>query len=471
MGGNRGRKEMKKPTKGSGLNPCLQPDGSQLGIPNEFTEDPSGASQPIVLALHEEPLDETYATSSSTAARMAYNYTLPSSLVADGTSYDYPLPSSSMAHPTSYSTAFAHMTAPWAVETPAPPSTTLMRDRLSETPMSHHPAGDALPFCGAPDLATTIRPMCLPTPSILQYPQELSFEGSQRISQIARPSPYPIVSSGIRRVFAYGPRRPSETERGSFVIIGVIKAGANHTITSRRQTRRTLLPTSTLLPPPTPEAPTNETDETPIQNITQLPPDQLSKVIQEAKNGMRRRLVCTNIFPTQVEANSFAEDAITDALRTLITDPHCWVLDRAKDGKAISQVLQIPNSIRTLFKNVACAQVLIGYGIHVCDDDLLLDQTQIRESVCGRIQHLLRDYNFLYTEECTLFAELHSLLTTNIGSSPTIWASCPHPSIDIRHLDNAGSTLQVVGRRRCGYYRWSRCTSRCCPEQRIARGP
>ncbi|KAI5989398.1 hypothetical protein F5J12DRAFT_864333, partial [Pisolithus orientalis] len=362
-GGNRGRKEMKKPTKGSGLNPCLQPDGLSAHY-----------------AGNEEPLDETYATSSSTAARMAYNYTLPSSLVADGTSYDYPLPSSSMAHPTSYSTAFAHMTAPWAVETPAPPSTTLMRDRLSETPMSHHPAGDALPFCGAPDLATTIRPMCLPTPSILQYPQELSFEGSQRISQIARPSPYPIVSSGIRRVFAYGPRRPSETERGSFVIIGVIKAGANHTITSRRQTRRTLLPTSTLLPPPTPEAPTNETDETPIQNITQLPPDQLSKVIQEAKNGMRRRLVCTNIFPTQVEANSFAEDAITDALRTLITDPHCWVLDRAKDGKAISQVLQIPNSIRTLFKNVACAQVLIGYGIHVCDDDLLLDQTQIRES-------------------------------------------------------------------------------------------
>ncbi|KAI6003490.1 hypothetical protein F5J12DRAFT_838209 [Pisolithus orientalis] len=374
MGGNRGRKEMKKPAKGSGLNPCLQPDGSQLGIPNEFTEDPSGASQPIMLALHEEPLDETYATSSSTAARMAYNYTLPSSLVADGTSYDYPLPSSLMAHPTSYSTAFAHMTAPWAHNFDA---------RLSETPMSHHPAGDALPFCGAPDLATTIQPMCLPTPSILQYPQELS--------------PYPIVSSGIRHVFAYGPRRPSETERGSFVNIGVIKAGANHTITSRRQTRRTLPPTSTLLPPPTPEAPTNETDETPIQNITQLPPDQLSKVIQEAKNGMRRRLICTNIFPTQVEANSFAEDAITDALRTLITDPH-WVLDRAKDGKAISQVLQIPNSIRTLFKNVARAQVLIGYGINVCDDDLLLDQTQIRESVRGRIQHLLRDYNFLYTE-------------------------------------------------------------------------
>ncbi|KAI6152667.1 hypothetical protein BKA82DRAFT_4352080 [Pisolithus tinctorius] len=237
---------MKKPAKGSGLNPCLQPDGSQLGIPNEFTQDPSQASQPILLALHEEPLYETStsndvggllssfdqahsspavdyalsstttnsATSSSTANHMSYICAFPSSSTADCVSYNYTLPSS-MADHMLYLTTLAHMIVPWEVETLALPSTTSMRNRLPEALMgSHYPAGDTLPFCEAPGAAAVIRPMCLPTPTTSQYPWELSLEASQRISQIARPSPYPTVSSGIRRVFAYGPKHPSETECG-----------------------------------------------------------------------------------------------------------------------------------------------------------------------------------------------------------------------------------------------------------------
>ncbi|KIN99269.1 hypothetical protein M404DRAFT_30691 [Pisolithus tinctorius Marx 270] len=57
-------------------------------------------------------------------------------------------------------------------------------------------------------------------------------------------------------------------------------------------------------------------------------------------------------------------------------DP-CWVVDRTKDGKIISQVIQVVNNVQTLFKNVVHAQVLLGYNINVHDDGLLLDPAHI----------------------------------------------------------------------------------------------
>ncbi|KAI6118626.1 hypothetical protein EV401DRAFT_2072038 [Pisolithus croceorrhizus] len=54
MRNNQGRKSMKKPSKGSGLNPCLQPDMSQLGIPSEFTHDPTQIPESAMSAFQEE---------------------------------------------------------------------------------------------------------------------------------------------------------------------------------------------------------------------------------------------------------------------------------------------------------------------------------------------------------------------------------------------------------------------------------
>ncbi|KAI6095635.1 hypothetical protein F5141DRAFT_1221653 [Pisolithus sp. B1] len=54
MRNNQGRKSMKKPLKGSGLNPCLQPDMSQLGIPSEFMHDPTQIPESAMSAFQEE---------------------------------------------------------------------------------------------------------------------------------------------------------------------------------------------------------------------------------------------------------------------------------------------------------------------------------------------------------------------------------------------------------------------------------
>ncbi|KAI5984292.1 hypothetical protein EDD15DRAFT_2201339 [Pisolithus albus] len=134
------------------------------------------------------------------------------------------------------------------------------------------------------DTHAMIAPICLPTRSRSRYPQQLPAETIQQISQLHRPNPYPVVSSGIRRVFAYGPRRPSETERGAFVNIGVIRTGSDREITGCRPTRRMLPPspldTAHHVPPPPPciqSPPSQQLTAAAARTISEIEAGQLNK--------------------------------------------------------------------------------------------------------------------------------------------------------------------------------------------------
>ncbi|KAI5981098.1 hypothetical protein EDD15DRAFT_2204558 [Pisolithus albus] len=427
MRSNRGRKlqSMQKPPKGSGLNPCLQPDTSQLGIPSEFTQDPMAIPQPALNVLQEE-ID-------------GYNHETSVSAFVGSDNY----PRSSMVQERLWpSTNFLPATSSERF-IPPPIAQGIPSYTASQFPVAlapYLPAGDALPLCEAADGHVTVAPISLPTPSSSSYPRRLSTEASAQISQIARPNPYPIISSGIRRVFAYGPRRPSESERGAFVNIGVIRTGTDREITGRRATRRTLLPSQAIsetdlgqpsasyqaLPPSPHASPPRQQNEAAARTISEMEAARLSQVVVEAKHGMRRRLICRNAFPSQLEALSFAEDALAEAVSKVIGTFE-YSVDQSKDKKIISQVARIIDPVRTLFKNVARAQ--------------------IREAVRLRVEYLLQDHNFLYTDLNQEFRREfgHCALTHTLISSVWTMPGAIAKSLDTNDAATINGLVALAG--------------------------
>ncbi|KAI6163168.1 hypothetical protein EDD17DRAFT_1571618 [Pisolithus thermaeus] len=433
MRSNRGRKNMKKPSKGSGLNPCMQSDMSQLGIPSEFTRDPTHIPESAMSAFQEELDYYNCEMTSGATSFVASDNEFPSSIVQahslSATNYvpttfmgDFISPSIIQATSSSmvdqYPGILAHATAPWGVDAIPP---TNLPSTSGPTTLSY-PSGDALPL-------------------------------------------------GIRRVFAYGPRRPSETERGAFVNIGVIRTGADREITTHRPTRRMLPPSPQVqaLPLPQPSEDTTRTvSETEVARLDTtrrvLPPShiqslpsqqssvavtrtiseiemgQLNKVVHEAKHGMRRHLIRRNPFPSQTEALSFAEDALTDAISSLIGDFEYGV-DRTQDGKIVTQVVRVAEAVRTLFKNVAHAQVPIAYNLNPTS---LLNPDQVRRAVRSRVEHLLQDYNFLYTDD--LPREFgHCALTHSLLSSAWTMPGAIVKSLDMRDMATFNGLVALAG--------------------------
>lgn len=96
----------------------------------------------------------------------------------------------------------------------------------------------------------------------------------------------------------------------------------------------------------------------------------------------------------QLEALSFAEDALADAV-SKVTGSFEYMVNQTKDKKIISQVACIVDPVHTLFKNIACAQVSIAYNLNPTP---LLNTNQIREAVRLHVEYLLQDHNFLYTD-------------------------------------------------------------------------
>ncbi|KAI6169124.1 hypothetical protein EDD17DRAFT_1525466 [Pisolithus thermaeus] len=482
MRSNQGRKNMKKPSKGSGLNPCMQSDMSQLGIPSEFTRDPTHIPESAMSAFQEELDYYNCEMTSGATSFVASDNEFPSSIIQahslSATNYvpttfmgDFISPSiiqaTSSLMVNQYPGILAHAMAPWGVDAVPP---TNLPSTSGPTTLSY-PSSDALPLCAATDAHTMIAPICLPTPLSSHYPQRLPAETIQQISQLRRPNLYPVISSGIRRVFAYGPRRPSETERGAFVNIGVIRTGADREITTRRPTRRMLPPSPQVqaLPLPQPSEDTTRTvSETEVARLDttrrMLPPShiqslpsqqssvavtrtiseiemgQLNKVVHEAKHGMRRRLIRRNPFPSQTEALSFAEDALTDAVSSLIGDFEYGV-DRTQDGKIVTQVVRVAEAVRTLFKNVARAQVPIAYNLNPTSP---LNPDQVRRAVRSRVEHLLQDYNFLYTDD--LPREFgHCALTHSLLSSVWTMPGAIAKSLDMRDMATFNGLVALAG--------------------------
>ncbi|KAI6169810.1 hypothetical protein EDD17DRAFT_1521531 [Pisolithus thermaeus] len=430
MRSNQGRKNMKKPSKGSGLNPCMQSDMSQLGIPSEFTRDPTHIPESAMSAFQEELDYYNCKMTSGATLFVASNNEFPSSIVQahllSATNYvpttfigDFISPSIIQATSSSmvdqYPGILAHAMAPWGVD--AIPPTNLLS--MSGPTTLSYPSGDALLLCAATDAHTMIAPICLPTPSSSHYPQRLPAETIQQISQLCRPNPYPVVSS----------------EHGAFVNIGVIRTGADREIMTRCPTRRMLPPSPQVqaLPLPQPSEdmtrtvletevarldttrhvllpshiqslPSQQSSVAVTRTISEIKVGQLNKVVHEAKHGMRRRLIRRNPFPSQTEALSFAEDALTDAVSSLIGVP-------------------------------------IAYNLNPTSP---LNPDQVRRAVCLCVEHLLQDYNFLYTND--LPQEFgHCTLTHSLLSSAWTMPGAIAKSLDMRDMATFNGLVALAG--------------------------
>ncbi|KAI6099192.1 hypothetical protein EDD16DRAFT_1732188, partial [Pisolithus croceorrhizus] len=327
-----------------------------------------------------------------------------------------------------------------------------MASQYLVTMAPYFPAGDALPLCEVANGHMTIAPICLPTPSSLSYPRRLSTEVSMQISQIARPNPYPNISSGIR-------------QHGAFINISVIRlilfqTRTDREITGHCATCRTLLPSLQPQVSPPSEGVTQAISETEAgqpsasyhmllpslhastlqqqneaaaRTISEMEAAQLSQVVNEAKHGI-------NAFPLQLEALSFAEDALADAV-SKVTGSFEYMVNQTKDKKIISQVACIVDPVHTLFKNIACAQVSIAYNLNPTP---LLNTNQIREAVRLHVEYLLQDHNFLYTDE--LPREFgHCVLTHTLISSMWTMPGAIAKSLDTNDTATINGLVALAG--------------------------
>ncbi|KAI6101494.1 hypothetical protein EDD16DRAFT_1649460 [Pisolithus croceorrhizus] len=185
-----------------------------------------------------------------------------------------------------------------------------------------------------------------------------------------------------------------------------------------------------LLPSHIQSLPSQQSSVAVTRTISEIKVGQLNKVVHEAKHGMRRRLIRRNPFPSQTEALSFAEDALTDAVSSLIGDFEYGV-DRTQDGKIVTQVV----------RNIARAQVPIAYNLNPTSP---LNPDQVRRAVCLCVEHLLQDYNFLYTND--LPQEFgHCTLTHSLLSSAWTMPGAIAKSLDMRDMATFNGLVALAG--------------------------
>ncbi|KAI6130293.1 hypothetical protein EDD16DRAFT_1541453 [Pisolithus croceorrhizus] len=209
----------------------------------------------------------------------------------------------------------------------------------------------------------------------------------------------------------------------------------SETEVARLDTTRRVLPPSHIQ-----SLPSQQSSVAVTRTISEIEMGQLNKVVHEAKHGMRRHLIRRNPFPSQTEALSFAEDALTDAISSLIGDFEYGV-DRTQDGKIVTQVVRVAEAVRTLFKNVAHAQVPIAYNLNPTS---LLNPDQVRRAVRSRVEHLLQDYNFLYTDD--LPREFgHCALTHSLLSSAWTMPGAIVKSLDMRDMATFNGLVALAG--------------------------
>ncbi|KAI6095383.1 hypothetical protein EDD16DRAFT_1720906 [Pisolithus croceorrhizus] len=185
---------------------------------------------------------------------------------------------------------------------------------------------------------------------------------------------------------------PTEDKHGAFVNIGVIRTGTDHEITGRCATRRTLLPSLQPQVSPLSEGVTQAISETkagqPSASYHTLLPSLHVSTPQQQNEAAAQTI-------SEMEAAQLSQKCIPITTRSsLVTGSFEYMVNQTKDKKIISQVACIVDPVHTLFKNV------------------------IREAIQLRVEYLLQDHNFLYTDE--LPQEFgHCVLTHTLISS--VW--------------------------------------------------
>ena len=180
------QQDIRKPGKGSDLNPCHLSNASQLGIPSEFTQDPYQNAYP---ALAED---------------IQYNDQYPAFL-DDAEAYNHVGGSNVGSYAAD---TLRSSTTPTHSIDPSHPSFHL----TSQPP--HVGGNNARSF-----VADTIRSSITPTHSINPSYSSLhpSFQPPQRYT---RPTPYPAELGAIHNVRAFGPIHWTEGDRGRLVPLG-----------------------------------------------------------------------------------------------------------------------------------------------------------------------------------------------------------------------------------------------------------